>query len=178
MQIAIAVIAVVVFADVRHDLRNAADAARSWSRTTPVWVATDALGPGEPLLDGVAVRDLPEALLPDGAIPAAVPLVGVTTGRTLAPGAVLTGLDLRGAGVAPPSLIPEGWLIVPIPGTAAGLLSPGDRVRAVAGGAVISPSGIVVEPGSADSPTLIAVPAERAPEVAADLDGLTLVMEP
>jgi hypothetical protein len=178
VQVTVAALAVLVFADIRHDLRRASEATRAWSRTTAVWVATDALGPGEPVLDGVAVRDVPEALLPDGAVAATTPLAGVTTGRTLAPGAVLTALDLRGSGVAASSLIPAGWLIVPIHTAAAGLLSPGDRVRVAADGTMVSPSGVVVEPGSEDVPTLLAVPAERAPTVAAALDGLTLVLEP
>lgn len=178
VQIAVAVVTVATFLDVRSELEGARSAARGWSETRPVWVTTEPLAPGD-AIDAVAVaREVPEAVIPDGAIDAGESLAGIVAGRAVAPGSVLTDLDRRGGGSAPPSMVPDGWLIVPVHSAAADLLAPGARVRVVAAGAVLSASGLVVEPGGDDRPTLLAVPADAAPGVASGLDGLALVIEP
>lgn len=178
VHIGIAALGVLVFADVRSDLRRADEATLSWSTTRAVWVAAQPLAAGDQVLDGAEVRDVPEALLPDGTLEATDPLAGAVVGRAMAPGAILTALDLRGSGTAPASVIPDGWLIVPVQTPAAGIVAPGDRVRVVAGGAVLSGRGVIVEPGDDGHPTLLAVPADAAPLVASDVAGITLVLEP
>jgi hypothetical protein len=177
VHIGIAALGVLVVADVRSDLRRADETTRSWSTTRAVWVATRPLAAGDPVPDGAEVRDIPEALLPDGTLGADEQLGAAVAGRAVAPGAILTSLDLRGSGTAPASVVPDDWLIVPVRTAAAAIVAPGDRVRVVAGGAVLSDRGVIVEPGSDDQPTLLAVPADAAPLVASDLAGITLVLE-
>ena len=178
MQIAIVIVAAVTFLDIRRDLEQARITARGWSETRSVWVTTEPLAPGDAMVPAVEARIVPEAVIPDGAIDAEDSLAGVVAGRAVASGSILTVLDRRGGGTAPPSMIPVGWLIVPVHSTAADLLAPGDRVRVVAGGTMLSARGLVVEPGGDDRPTLLAVPAEAAAGVASALDGIALVIEP
>lgn len=178
MQIAIAVIAVASFLDIRSDLQRARIAAGAWSETRTVWVTTAPLAPGDAMAPVVEMITVPEAVIPDGALATDDPLDGVVASRSVASGSILTALDRRGGGTAPASMIPDGWLIVPVHSTASDLLAPGDRVRVVAAGTVVSAQGLVVEPGGETRPTLLAVPADAAAGVASGLDGIAVVIEP
>jgi len=128
-------------------LLGAVDDARDrWGRTHPVAVATRDLSPGDVVEPGsFEVRDLPEGVLPEGALggAAAEPPVGSVVRHP-----VLTGEPLVAARLAPDgltgaaALVPPGWRAVAVPVGPAGAppLAVGDHVDVLA----VMPAGLDV----------------------------------
>lgn len=144
----------------------------SWGATRGVWVATADHAPGDPLI--AERRTIPSAVVPGGA---AVTVDGLTARQHLAAGEIVHSLDVV-AFTGPQSLTPAGWLAVPVnesPNSGAAI---GDRVRVVGDGVVLSQEGVVV--GRHDVSTLVAVPTDEAPAIAALATqvGVTLLLIP
>ncbi len=120
------------------------EARRSWAERREVWVADQALAPGQPVL---ARRvELPLAAVPDGAVVDVAELVAV---QYVGVGEVITAVDARES-VA--RLAPAGWRTVAVPvGQGTVPLAPGNRVDVVADGSVISADGIVIGAAASDA---------------------------
>lgn len=128
-------------------------------RTEPRPFAAETIPAGAPIgAESVTWRDVPVGLLPEVGLDAAVAAVDVASGSPLIP-----------AVLRPPITVPDGWWAVPVPlapGVGAGeevlllLLDPPGAVE-----------GVVIEPaddaGGVEPTGLVAVPAERAGDVAA-----------
>ena len=147
------------------------DAQRAaWGETQSVWVATSDHGPGDPL--SAERRDVPRAVVPDGAL---VDDDGLAARQHLAAGEIVHSNDVV-ALTGPQALTPTGWLAVPVNESPISGAAIGDRVRVVGDGVVLSAAAIVV--GHHDGSSLIAVPTDDAPAVAAMADGVTLLLIP
>lgn len=120
------------------------EARRSWAERREVWVADQALAPGQPVL---ARRvELPLAAVPDGAVVDVAELVAV---QYVGVGEVITAVDARES-VA--RLAPAGWRTVAVPvGQGTVPLAPGNRVDVVADGSVIAADGIVIGAAASDA---------------------------
>lgn len=176
---------VLTAAFVHGALQRAAAAEADYGRTRPVVVATATIDVGEPIdADVATVRDLPRALVPEGA------LGSLPTGRralvALSAGEVVLAHRVSGSRASGPAgLLEPGQRAVPVPVAVPGLpLEPGDRVDLVAGGATgggvegdlpVSPTGPDVVATDAlvlvtgDETVVVAVEAATAADVAAAL---------
>lgn len=155
------------------DRADAIDAARdSWGDTRMVWVAETDHAPGDPL--STTRRKAPAALVADAV---ASDIDGRLARQHIAAGEVIHEVDLL-APAGPQAMTPPGWLAVPIDESPASGAVPGDRVQVVSDGFVISADGLVV--GRHDDVTLVAVPADAGPALAAadDAGALTLLLVP
>ncbi len=149
------------------------DAQRAeWGNTRSVWIATADHAPGDPL--SVERRDVPRAVVADGA---ADTVDGLAARQYIATGEIVHTTDIV-ALAGPQALTPTGWLAVPVRESPASGASIGDRVRVVGDGVVVSAEAVVV--GHHDGSSLIAVPTDEAPSVAAlaTHDGVTLLLIP
>ena len=147
------------------------DAQRAaWGATQGVWVATSDHGPGDPL--SAERRDVPSAVVPDGAVN---DVDGLSARQHLAAGEIVHSSDVV-ALTGPQALTPTGWLVVPVNESPVSGAVIGDRVRVVGDGVVLSAAAVVV--GHHDGSTLIAVPTDEAPAVAALATGVTLLLIP
>lgn len=152
------------------------DAARAaWGETRSVWVAAGDHAPGDPL--AVERRDVPSAMVADGATDTAEGLAGLTARQYLSDGEIVHDSDVV-APTGPQAFTPPAWLVVPViesPPSGAAL---GDRVRVVGDGVVVSSEAIVV--GHHDGSSLVAVPSDEASSVAALAadGGVTLLLFP
>lgn len=147
------------------------DAQRAaWGETQSVWVATSDHGPGDPL--SAERRDVPKAVVPDGAL---VDDAGLAARQHVAAGEILHINDVV-ALTGPQALTPTGWLAVPVNESPVSGAAIGDRVRVVGDGVVLSAAAIVV--GHHEGSSLIAVPTDDAPAVAAMAAGVTLLLIP
>lgn len=149
------------------------DAARSaWGETRRVWVAVADHTPGDPL--SVEQRDMPLAMVPEGA---AETVDGLTVRQHLARGEIVHEADVVALS-GPQSFTPAGWFAVPVNESPPSGAALGDRVRVVADGVVLSDVAVVV--GHHDGATLIAVPSDDAPPIAAlgSREGVTLLLVP
>jgi hypothetical protein len=165
-------VAIALAATVLDRLDRVADARESWGHTHAVWVAATEHRSGEPL--DVVRRELPAAVVPDGAV---AELEGLLARQRIGAGEIVTAVDVAPAAGAR-SLVPDGWLGVPVvesPRSGAGV---GDRVSVASDGFVISSAAIVV--ALVDDVTVVAAPADEAPAIAAagDASALTLLLEP
>lgn len=152
------------------------DAERAaWGVTRTVWVTGVDHLPGDPL---TAHRvELPEALVPDGAVDATDTIDDLAARQFVAAGRVVHTTDVV-AGVGPQSLTPIGWLAVPVNESPVSGAALGDRVRVVGDGVVLSAEAVVV--GHHDGSSLVAVPSAEAPAIAAlaAQQGVTLLLIP
>lgn len=147
------------------------DAQRAaWGETQSVWVATSDHGPGDPL--SAERRDVPKAVVPDGAL---VDDAGLAARQHVAAGEIVHINDVV-ALTGPQALTPTGWLAVPVNESPVSGAAIGDRVRVVGDGVVLSAAAIVV--GHHEGSSLIAVPTDDAPAVAAMAAGVTLLLIP
>ncbi|MDD9372361.1 MAG: SAF domain-containing protein [Acidimicrobiales bacterium] len=186
----------------------AADDARDrWGQTRPVAVATRDLAPGDVVDAGAfEVRDLPEAVLPDGVVDAAGASPGAPGSSAVVAGAppvgavvrhpVLAGEPLVAARLAPDgltgaaALVPAGWRAVAVPLGPAGAppVVTGDLVDVLA----VTPTAIdgadqgrepafaLVEQAAvvdvSDDAITVAVPGDDAPRVAWALSNGAVVL--
>ncbi len=147
------------------------DAQRAaWGATQSVWVATSDHVPGDPL--SAERRDVPRAVVPDGAVD---DIDGLVARQHLAAGEIVHSSDVV-ALTGPLALTPPGWLAVPVNESPVSGAVIGDRVRVVGDGVVLSAAAVVV--GHHDGSSLIAVPTDEAPAVAAMATGVTLLLIP
>ena len=145
-------------------------ARRSWGRQQTVWVASAAIGPGEPIRS--ATRLMPMAVVPVDAVRADP--AGTAARQRVGPGEIITNTDVTTRGTA--GLVPNGWVAFALP-TGVGLFRVGDHLSVYAGGQLASP-GLVV--GDTDAALMVAVPSDAAPAMATALltDTVTLALTP
>ena len=170
--LAVSALAGSVFAiTARHDA-SVEQAKAAWGDTREVFVAVGEHDVGDPIEATPLL--VPVAAVPRGAV--VEPPRGVAH-QHIGEGEIITDADLAATG-APQSLIPEGWLAVPIVESPRSGARVGDWVRLVSGGLVISADALIV--GASEGATLVAVPAEEAAAVpaAASVDALTVLLKP
>lgn len=137
-------------------------ARRAWGTTRAVVVATADLVPGQPLAGRTEVVARPAPTVANGAL-TAVPADAIARQHVLA-GEVVVDADVAATG-GPAALIPDGWRGVPVAEPVPSGATVGDRVSAVASGAVLAADGIVV--AQAADTLVVAVPGAEAAAVAA-----------
>jgi len=153
----------------RDDVERARDA---WGDQVEVWVADAELDPGRPVV--ARSRRMPLAVVPAGAVDDDPD--GAIARQRVGPGEIITATDLA-RGSPPGSLMPNGWLAVPVDESTPAGAQVGDRVRLAADGVTIADDAIVV--AMVDEVPLVAVPADLAPLVAlANDSGVTLLRAP
>jgi Flp pilus assembly protein CpaB len=163
---------------------TAAEATRAgYGSTTPVVVATRGVEPGTPLdASNTTVRELPAALVPDGALAALD--TGATAATALVAGEVVNTTRVGRGGDGPVSaLLPDGTRGLAVPVDEGSLpLRPGDRVDLVAavtaglGGTarVVATGAPVAHVG--ERVVVVAVPTVQLPDVAQALaDGRVIL---
>ena len=153
----------------RDDVERARAA---WGDQVEVWVADAELEPGRPV--AARPRHMPTAVVPSGAVDADPN--GATARQRVGPGEIVTAADLT-RGSPPGSLMPDGWLAVPVDESTPSGAEIGDQVQLAADGMTIADDAIVV--AMVDAVPLVAVPADQAPMVAlANESGVTLLRAP
>ncbi len=174
--IVVAAAALGIAATVHDELDDLRHARGSWGATRPVLMATDPIAPGAPLT--VAVRDLPVAMVPDGALRGSPQEVATAVARQhIGAGEIVTEIDIAPGG-GPLALLPAGWLAVPVFESVPSGAAIGDQVQPVSDGFVVSTEGLVI--GTVDEALLIAVPTPDAPVLAgaAAAGAITLLRVP
>ncbi len=165
--LAIAAVASTVALGAARALGDVDAARRSWGEQQAVWIATDAIEPGQSIT--AARRDVPRALVPPGALtgsPAAVARQRIGLGE------IITTADVAAEGSA--GLIPVGWVAFTVPASVDHFAT-GDHLGVYAGDQFVA-AGLVVAAG--ESELMVAVPADTAPAMAAALlaDAVTLAL--
>jgi hypothetical protein len=160
---------------VQHRVAAVDEARDAWGDARPVLVArTDTAAGGVLEVD---VRELPSAVVPAAALddPGAGPLIAR---QDVVAGEIVTARDVGRGGDGPAALLPDGWAAVPILESPPLGAAVGARVRIVGDGVVLAPEAIVI--GYHDDVSLIAVPADVAPMVAAGAQagGVAVVLLP
>jgi len=153
------------------------DAREAWGEARQVLVARRDTVPGE-LLE-VDVRDVPAAIVPQGAMDRSSGAERLIARQDVSAGEIVTAIDVGRAGQAgPEALLPDGWAAIPIVESPAAGATIGARVQVVGDGIVLAPDAIVV--GYHDDVTLVGVPADAAPMVAAGAQAgaLTVLLVP
>lgn len=144
-----------------------------WGETVPVLVARADLAAGEMVVGSVERRDVPLALVPPSAVELVESVDAVDAGpdqlrvvarRTIAAGAILTGLDVAMHG-HPDSLLAPGEVAVAVAERIRSGAQVGDRVMVVADGFVLVPTATVI--AAHDDRMVVAVPEALAAGVAA-----------
>jgi hypothetical protein len=156
------------------DIDTARDA---WGDAREVLVARRDTRPGESL--EVDVRRMPVAVVPVAALRNDAGDGSLIARQDVPAGAIVTEVDVGRAGHdVPAALLPDGWAAVPIVESPPSGAAVGAHVQIVAEGVVLAPDAIVV--GYHDDVTLIAVPDELAPMVAAGADagGVAVLLLP
>ena len=147
-----------------------------WGETAVVLVATRDVAAGEPLSGLTVERRYPVAMIPPGAITTLEP--GAAARHGLGAGEIVVDVDVA-ATTAPRSLIPRGWLAVAIVEGVASGATIGDHVVVASEGVRLAGDALIV--GHADGVTIVAVPDDEAPMVAAassSTAGVALLLEP
>ena len=147
-----------------------------WGDTAVVLVATRDVAAGEPLSGLTAERRYPVAMIPPEAVATLEP--GTAARHALGEGEIVVALDVA-ATTAPRALIPRGWLAVAIVEGVASGATIGDHVVVASEGIRLADDGLIV--GHADGVTIVAVPDDEAPMVAAassSTAGVALLLEP
>lgn len=165
--LAVGVAVAAVAATVHDEMSGVAAARGSWGSARAVLVAAEPIEPGESLR--VHEREVPVAVAPDGAISDAD---GVVARQRIGQGEIVTDVDVV-AGSAPMSLVPDGWVAVPVVESPPSGAAVGERVQ-LAGDGIVIADGLIV--GRADEATLVAVIARDAPAVAAGTHHARLVV--
>ena len=149
---------------VRQRMGDIDDARDAWGDAREVLVARRDTARGE-LLE-VDVRRLPVAVVPVAALEQGSVDAALIARQDVPAGAIVTDVDVGRAGHdVPAALLPDGWAAVPIVESPPLGAAVGAHVQIVGEGVVLAPDAIVV--GYHDDVTLIAVPGELAPMVAA-----------
>jgi len=162
---------------VRQRMGDVDDVRDAWGDAREVLVARRDTRPGE-LLE-VDVRRVPVAVVPVAALKQGAGDGPLIARQDVPAGAIVTDVDVGRAGHdVPAALLPDGWAAVPIVESPPLGAAVGARVQIVAEGVVLAPDAIVV--GYRDDVTLIAVPRELAPMVAAGADagGVAVLLLP
>jgi hypothetical protein len=153
------------------------DAQRArWGDSAVVLVATRDVAAGESLDGLTAEHRYPIAMVPPGAVTSLD--VGAAARHRLGTGEIVVDVDVA-ATAAPQSLIPRGWLAVAIAEAVASGAAVGDHVVIVSEGVRLASDALVV--GRRDDATIVAVPSDDAPTVAAAASstaGVTLLLRP
>ena len=147
-----------------------------WGTSAIVLVATRDVAAGEPLADLVAEHRYPTAMIPAGAVKSLE--AGAGAKHALAAGEIVVEVDVA-ATTAPRSLIPSGWLAVAIAEGVASGATIGDHVVVASEGIRLAADALVV--GHLDGVTIVAVPDDHAPAVAAAASstvGVALLLRP
>jgi hypothetical protein len=167
--LATAVVASLVSLGATRALGDVDAARRSWGEQQAVWIATDAIEPGQAIAS--ERRDVPRALVPPGAV---TDNPGAIARQRIGPGEIVTTADVAAAGSA--GLIPAGWVAFTVPAPVDHYAT-GDHVGVYAGDQFVA-AGLVV--GKGESELMVAVPADAAPAMAAALlaDAVTLALTP
>jgi hypothetical protein len=156
--------------------RGVDDERARWGDTETVLVATRDVEAGESLTRLIAERRYPVAMIPTGAVASLE--VGAAARHRLAAGEIVVDVDVA-ATTAPRSLIPSGWLGVAVIETVDSGTIVGDRVVVASEGVRLAADALVV--GRGDGVTIVAVPADAAPNVAAassSTGGVSLLLRP
>jgi Flp pilus assembly protein CpaB len=162
---------------VQRATADAAEARRRWGDTRPTLVATRAVATGEQLGPAnAAVRDMPAALRPAGALDALPPDPAPAVDAPLAPGEIITGARLgRGQRSPTAGLLPDGGRGVAVKVPDGLPLQSGDHVDVIGAAGVVARRSRVV--GVDAGTVVLAVAAEEAPAVArAAADGDAVVV--
>lgn len=163
-------VAVALGASVFGRVERLDDTRRSWGETQTVWVASADLEPGDALL--AEPRDVPIAVAPERTVTEIDDLVArQRVGR----GDIVTENDVAPR-AGPQSLVPEGWLAVPVVESPRSGAAIGDRVQVVSDGFVVSDDALVV--ALFDDVTLLAAPASVAPLIPAAAGDVTILLKP
>jgi Flp pilus assembly protein CpaB len=162
---------------VQRATADAAEARRRWGDTRPTLVATRAITTGETLgPSSVAVRDLPAALRPDGALDALPALPAPAVAAPLAAGEVVTAARLGRAGRSPTAgLLPAHTSGVAVARPDGLPLEPGDVVDVIGAAGVVGRNATVVR---RDEETVVLAAADtEAPAIArAAADGDAVIV--
>ena len=157
-------------------LRGVADERARWGDSAVVLVATRDVAPGEPLADLVTEHRYPIAMIPPDAVTSLE--AGAAALHRVDVGEIVVDVDVA-ATTAPRSLIPHGWLAVAIAEGVASGAAVGDHVVVASEGIRLAGDALIV--GHGDSVTIVAVPEDEAPMVAAASSspaGVALLLRP
>jgi hypothetical protein len=157
-------------------VRGVDDERARWGDTGTVLVVTRDVVAGEAMTGVIAERRYPTAMIPPGAVTTLEP--GAAARHRLATGEIVVDVDVA-ATTAPHSLIPHGWLGVAVVETVASGATVGDRVVVASDGVRFAADALVV--GRGDGVTIVAVPDDEAPNVAAassSTGGVALLLRP
>ena len=171
------VIAVLAAGAVRQRVADIDEARRGWGETRSVLVAREDARPGQAI--DAEVRDVPAVIVPLAALPGAAANDALIARQGVSTGEIITAADVGRRGYeGAAALLPDGWAAVPIVESPPLGAAIGDRVRVVGDGIVLAPDAIVVD--YHDDVTLIAVPVDLAPTVAAGAEsgGLAVLLLP
>ncbi len=147
-----------------------------WGETAVVVVTTRGVTPGEVLAGLTAEHRYPIAMIPPGAVTSLEQ--GVAARHRLGAGEIVVDVDVA-ATTAPRSLTPRGWLAVAIVEGVASGATIGDHVVVASEGVRLADDALVV--GHGDGVTIVAVPEDEAPMVAAASSssaGVALLLRP
>jgi hypothetical protein len=147
-----------------------------WGDTGTVLVASRDVEAGEPLDGLVAEHSYPKAMIPPGAVVSIER--GMAARHRLAAGEIVVDVDVAST-TAPRSLIPPGWLGVAVVETVASGATVGDRVVVASEGIRLATDALIV--GRGDGVTIVAVPDDEGPNVAAattSTGGVALLLRP
>lgn len=157
-------------------LRGVDDERTRWGATAVVLVANRDVATGEPLADLTTEHRYPKAMVPPDAVTSLE--AGAAARQPLAAGEIVVDVDVA-ATTAPRSLIPDGWLAVTIAERVTAGAAVGDQVVVASEGVVLAGEALIV--GHLDGATVVAVPDDEAPAVAAAASspaGLALLLRP
>ena len=166
----IAVVAGAVGLGTARALAGVDAARRSWGEPEPVWMASAAIEPGQPVVANR--REVPRAVVPAGAV--SVPPNDAVARQRIGPGEIITDNDVAAGGSA--GLVPDGWVAFAVP-AAVEHFATGDHLSVFSGDQLVA-TGLVVDHG--ESELMVAIPAEAAPAMATALlaDAVTLGLTP
>ena len=157
-------------------IRSVDEERARWGDTGTVLVASRDVEAGEPLDGLITERGYPKAMIPPGAVVSVAR--GTAARHRLAAGEIVVDVDIAST-TAPRSLIPPGWLGVAVVETVASGATIGDRVVVASEGIRLSADALIV--GRGDGVTIVAVPDDEAPNVAAattSTGGVALLLRP
>ena len=134
-------------------------ARRSWGEQQPVWTATVAIEPGQPIT--AERRDFPSAVVPSIAV-RDMPS-GAVVRQHLAAGEIVTDADVAADGAA--ALVPDGWVAFAVPASVEHF-AVADHLEVYAADQRVA-AGLMIDVG--ESEVMVAIPATAAPAMASGL---------
>ena len=132
---------------------------RSWGGQQPVWTATDAIEPGQPIT--AERRDFPSAVVPAAAV-LDMPSDAIARQHVTA-GEIVTEADVSPPGTA--ALVPDGWVAFAVPASV-DHFAVADHLDVYAADHLVA-AGLVIDVG--DSELMVAIPAAAAPAMSTAL---------